>query len=262
MASDIIDEIIYFGDWQVDFSRCLISKNNQSQSIEPKVMAVLALLIRHRGKVVSQEDIYAAVWPNGIYNSSLVQRAITLLRKAFKDDPKQARYIVTYPKKGYSFIPTLVEEVNPADSNTSKDIPRLNRKGIYLTAMLSLLVAIMTWWLWPTRQPIFSFESSTVVTSTPEQELFAKPSINNRYIGVVRQVNSNMQQLWQKDLQTHNEKAISREHHNIRSFDWSIDGKQIIYLVEDEQQFSLYSQLISDTNEVSQHVSLLGQFKQ
>ncbi|KGJ91949.1 winged helix-turn-helix domain-containing protein [Thalassotalea sp. ND16A] len=262
MADNNIDQIVCFEDWQVDFGRCLIVKNQQSQSVEPKVMAVLALLIKHSGEVVSQEDIYAAVWSNGIFNSSLVQRAITLLRKAFKDDPKQAKYIVTYPKKGYSFIPTLITKVNPEYQEVSTNINLLTDKSIYLTAMLILLWVFIGWQLWPTQQPVLSFEYSTNVTSTPEQELFAKPSPDNRSIGFVRQINLNTQQLWQKDLQTHHQQAISIEHHNIHSFDYSIDGRQVAYVVENEQGLNLYSQLISAENDLSRQPLMLARFEQ
>ncbi|BDF93739.1 winged helix-turn-helix domain-containing protein [Pseudoalteromonas sp. KAN5] len=77
------------GNFDVDVSRCKISSAESEQVVEPKVMDVLQFLYSQRGKVVSQEDIFAAVWPNAVFSPSNVQRNIALLRKALKEDSKK-----------------------------------------------------------------------------------------------------------------------------------------------------------------------------
>ena len=51
-------------------------------------MDVLHTLNLNKGEVVSQEVIFAKVWPNATYNPSSVQRCIALLRKALQEDAK------------------------------------------------------------------------------------------------------------------------------------------------------------------------------
>ena len=73
------------GNFDVDVSRGKISSAEGVQIVEPKVMDVLQFLYSHRGNVVSQEEIFAAVWPNSVFSPSNVQRNIALLRKALNN---------------------------------------------------------------------------------------------------------------------------------------------------------------------------------
>lgn len=85
--------------FQFDFSRCEVVTTNGISELEPKVMAVLELLYHNQGKVISSEDIFNQVWPGRVFNASLIQRAIALIRKALNEQAATANYLVTYPKK-------------------------------------------------------------------------------------------------------------------------------------------------------------------
>ncbi|WP_100913645.1 winged helix-turn-helix domain-containing protein [Pseudoalteromonas spongiae] len=87
--------------FQFDFSRCEVVTTSGISELEPKVMAVLELLYHNQGKVISSEDIFNQVWPGRVFNASLIQRAIALIRKALNEQAATANYLVTYPKKGY-----------------------------------------------------------------------------------------------------------------------------------------------------------------
>ncbi|WP_342343074.1 winged helix-turn-helix domain-containing protein [Shewanella salipaludis] len=96
----------------------MISGNESSVSLEPKVMDVLNVLYSMQGQVVSQEVIFERVWPNAIFNPSSIQRCIALLRKALNEDSKQPRYILTHPKRGYSLeIPVSQNQTASTRSN-------------------------------------------------------------------------------------------------------------------------------------------------
>ena len=90
------------GEWRVDVTRCQITSVGKTRTLEPKVMDVLQYLARHQGKVLSQEQIYSAIWPHSIFTPGSLQRCIRLLRIAFGEDAHNAKYIVTHPKRGYS----------------------------------------------------------------------------------------------------------------------------------------------------------------
>ncbi len=87
--------------FQFDFSRCEVVTTSGISELEPKVMAVLELLYHNQGKVISSEDIFNQVWPGRVFNASLIQRAIALIRKALNEQAATANYLITYPKKGY-----------------------------------------------------------------------------------------------------------------------------------------------------------------
>ncbi|WP_372771493.1 transcriptional regulator [Pseudoalteromonas sp.] len=99
--------------FQFDFSRCEVVTTNVISELEPKVMAVLELLYHNQGKVISNEDIFSQVWPGRIFNASLIQRAITLIRKALNEQAATANYLITYPKKGYCLKEETVKVSKP-----------------------------------------------------------------------------------------------------------------------------------------------------
>ncbi len=114
-------------DREITFSRNQIvdRTTGEVQTLEPKVMDVLAVLIGQAGDVVSQQAIFDQVWQRGVFSPGLVQRAIAVLRKALGDDSKQPRYIATYSRRGYSFIFTLPEPASPSVLPSTTDTPSL-----------------------------------------------------------------------------------------------------------------------------------------
>jgi hypothetical protein len=65
---------------------------------------VLAVLARHAGRVVSKDDLTAAVWPGVFVSDSVLTRAIAGLRRALDDDAQRPRFIETIAKRGYRLI--------------------------------------------------------------------------------------------------------------------------------------------------------------
>ncbi|MEW6998762.1 winged helix-turn-helix domain-containing protein [Colwelliaceae bacterium BS250] len=243
MASISLSKNITLGGSIIDFSRSQITTNGKTLSIEPKVMKVLHLLMEHCGEVVSQESIYQQVWGNGIFNASLIQRAIALLRRALADDAKSPVFIATFPKKGYSFIKPMQQIQRPVFTQYI---------GIAMT--ICLVIIIVTAVKWTTQsniveQPTRHFNQSTAVTSSAEQELFAKATINGELIGFIKQIDNNSQQIWAKNLQSHVEFPVSDRYENILSFDWSIDGNFISYLTLDSKKHHIYVASVSRTQQ-------------
>ena len=109
-------KIYKINGYKVDFSRGTIASEDSEQNIEPKVMAVLQYFVENQNKVIAQQTLFDAVWPNQIFSQSLVQRAIAILRKSLGDDPKRQLVFKTHSKKGYSFI----AELTLAESNNNK----------------------------------------------------------------------------------------------------------------------------------------------
>ena len=76
------------GKFAIDESRCLISSQDYEQIVEPKVMDVLHTLYLNKGEVVSQEVIFAKVWPNATYNQVLYSVVSHCYEKHSKKMPK------------------------------------------------------------------------------------------------------------------------------------------------------------------------------
>jgi adenylate cyclase len=113
-----------FDGYVLDLARgCLLLEGNEI-SLRPKTFAVLNYLVANAERLVSKDELFAAVWPNlAITDDALVQ-SIGELRRALGDDG--ARLIKTVPRRGYRFesVVTVAEPVVPPVSNgTSASAP-------------------------------------------------------------------------------------------------------------------------------------------
>ncbi len=59
---------------------------------------------QHPGEVLSRDLILSAVWPHAYVTDSVLQSAVSTLRKAFGDAPRQSRFLETIPKRGYRLL--------------------------------------------------------------------------------------------------------------------------------------------------------------
>ena len=80
-------------------------------SVTPKVFDVLAYLVVHAGRVVSQDEILEALWPETYVNPEVLRRYILEIRKALDDRPEEPVFIETVPKRGYRFVAPVTDEV-------------------------------------------------------------------------------------------------------------------------------------------------------
>ncbi len=103
-------------EWHVDPETLRITKQDETEKLEPKVMAVLEYLASRQNHVVSRQELEEAVWTGTVVGYDAISNAIIKLRKAFGDDAHNAKVIETIPKVGYRLIApvTSIEEADTA----------------------------------------------------------------------------------------------------------------------------------------------------
>src|SRR5215510_10206119 len=69
-----------------------------------KAFAVLRYLVEHAGRLVTQEELLEAVWPETYIKPEVLKSRIFEIRSALGDRPKTPRFIETLPRRGYRFI--------------------------------------------------------------------------------------------------------------------------------------------------------------
>ena len=108
------------GDFEVDFEGLLIDGPAGRQSMEPKVMRLLRVLVDNAGKVMTREDLITAVWGVEYGGDERLSRGISLLRKALGDKKGHHRHILTISRVGYRFIADIdVDEQSNIVEQTS-----------------------------------------------------------------------------------------------------------------------------------------------
>ncbi len=96
--------IARFGPYAIDLDAYTLKKDNKRVQLSAKEFEVLAFLVRNRGKALTPESIYNAVWENPYGDISAIAVYIQRLRKKLEDDPSRPVYIETVHGMGYRFL--------------------------------------------------------------------------------------------------------------------------------------------------------------
>jgi DNA-binding winged helix-turn-helix (wHTH) protein len=106
--------VFNFGDVEVREREYLLVKAGKAVPVEPKAFRVLLFLLRNPGKLVTKDEIFAAVWDDCSVSDNSLTKSIATLRRLLGDDAREPHYIATVQTVGYKFVceVTAVEE-NP-----------------------------------------------------------------------------------------------------------------------------------------------------
>lgn len=94
-----------FGDYVLDIERKKLLNGGKMIGLSPKAVELLALLVEHRGEVVTREELMDRLWGDVNVEDGNISFQISCLRKVLgQNGTLESQYIRTIPKKGYSFI--------------------------------------------------------------------------------------------------------------------------------------------------------------
>ena len=95
-----------FGDLRIDPEARQVWKRGQPVELTPIEFDLLLTLARHRGRVLSRDQLIEQVWGYDYYGDErVVDVHIGHLRKKIEDDPAAPKWIVTVRGAGYRFEP-------------------------------------------------------------------------------------------------------------------------------------------------------------
>jgi DNA-binding winged helix-turn-helix (wHTH) protein/TolB-like protein/Tfp pilus assembly protein PilF len=103
-ADERVRPRLRIGEWLADPEGNELRRGGEALRIEPKAMDVLMLLADRVGRVVSREELFAAVWPGVVVGDEALTQTIIKLRKALGDNSRSPSYIETIAKRGYRLI--------------------------------------------------------------------------------------------------------------------------------------------------------------
>ncbi len=110
-----------FKMFRLDTKNHLLWRNGDRVPVAPKGFDVLAYLVEHAGRVVTQDEMLEALWSETYVNPEVLRKYILEIRKALGDRPDKPEFIETLPKRGYRFIAPVTDEsgIELADLPTS-----------------------------------------------------------------------------------------------------------------------------------------------
>ena len=103
-----------FSPFELDTVNQCLWRHGGSQEVArilltPKAFAVLSYLVEHSGRLVTQDEVLEAVWPDTFVQPEVLKYQIADIRSALGDHPKNPIFIETLPRRGYRFIAAVME---------------------------------------------------------------------------------------------------------------------------------------------------------
>ncbi|NQD94447.1 response regulator [Pseudomonas sp. CrR25] len=99
------DVVVRSGELSVDFAYRRVNLAGTEVALTPKEYAVLAMLARHLGRVVTQQQLLKDIWgPSHTDDSHYLRVVVGHLRQKLGDDPTAPQFIVTEAGVGYRLL--------------------------------------------------------------------------------------------------------------------------------------------------------------
>lgn len=98
-----------FDSFRLDTTNQCLWHGEARADLTPKAFDVLRYLLEHAGRLVPQEELLEALWPDTYVNPEVLRKYILQIRRVLGDQAEDPRFIETLPRRGYRFIAPVVE---------------------------------------------------------------------------------------------------------------------------------------------------------
>src|SRR6201996_4732652 len=110
-----------FDGFEVDLGRRRLRRGDQPVDIQRETFELLAVLIRHAPRAMSEAELTSALWPRVAVEESNLGQHIFLLRRALTGTERGEKIIVAAPEGGYRFAAEVEEVKEVMDEKASRD---------------------------------------------------------------------------------------------------------------------------------------------
>jgi len=173
-----IENVVYeFNGFRVDAVRRQLLRNGAVVPLTSKSFDTLLFLIRHSSSTVTKTELMNAVWHDSAVEENNLTQQISALRRALGERPRDHRFIVTVPGRGYSFV-AEVERRNPEDvieiEAPSSHFDASALRGYSLAFAQVFIIALLFGWSALTDRDPFRPQSLAVINfkaSTDRDEI-------------------------------------------------------------------------------------------
>jgi TolB-like protein len=121
--------IIRFGAFELDANAGELRKKGLKIRLQEQPLRILRMLLESPGRLVSREELRAALWPSNSYVDfdQGLNRAINRLREALGDSAESPSFIETLSRRGYRFTGTIAANARKIDSLAVLPLENLSR---------------------------------------------------------------------------------------------------------------------------------------
>ena len=149
-----------FGPFRLDVLKRLLLREGEVVPLTSKAFETLLALVEGRGQILEKDELLSRIWPDAVVEEKNLTINISTLRKALGESPREHRYIVTVPGRGYRFVADVQEmageEARPSEGaggagereTGKRNRPRFSRRLILAAglALMALVTVGLYWW--------------------------------------------------------------------------------------------------------------------
>jgi DNA-binding winged helix-turn-helix (wHTH) protein/tetratricopeptide (TPR) repeat protein len=121
---DSLREMKLFQLFRLDTVNYCLWRADERVPITPKAFDVLRYLVEHSQRLVTQDEILEALWPETYVNPDVVKKYVLEIRKVLGDRSDKPVFIETSPRRGYRFVAPVSEESTAAALSAGADPDR------------------------------------------------------------------------------------------------------------------------------------------
>jgi len=115
--------VVHTPAFTVDLTAKKVSRHGQDLRLTPTEWAILEILVRHRGALVTQRRLLTEVWgPNYRTQTNCLRVYLAQLRQKLEPEPARPRYLITEPGMGYRFEQTTSASPGTRERRTATDL--------------------------------------------------------------------------------------------------------------------------------------------
>jgi DNA-binding winged helix-turn-helix (wHTH) protein/tetratricopeptide (TPR) repeat protein len=113
-----------FGSFRLDRVNHCLWRDDKRVPLTPKAFDVLRYLVEHADRLVTQDELLEALWPETYVNPEGIRKYILEIRKVLGDQSGQPAFIKTFPKRGYQFVAAVSAERRAAQTAPAHELSR------------------------------------------------------------------------------------------------------------------------------------------
>jgi two-component system KDP operon response regulator KdpE len=99
------ERVITTADFEIDLGTKQIHCDGADPHLTPTEWQIVEVLARHRGKLVTQQQLLQQVWgPQYEKETHYLRIYMSQIRRKLEPDPSRPRYFITEPGMGYRFV--------------------------------------------------------------------------------------------------------------------------------------------------------------
>jgi DNA-binding winged helix-turn-helix (wHTH) protein/tetratricopeptide (TPR) repeat protein len=172
-----------FQSFRLDTLNHCVWRGGTRVPLTPKAFDLLRYLVEHSGRVVSQNEILEALWPETYVNPEVIKKYILSIRRVLGDSAEEPVFIETIPRRGYRFVAQVTDEAGTAPPPPSETDAKTNVVG--REAVIAELERHLAKALAGQRQVIF-VTGEAGIGKTTVVDLFHQRSARHENLRIVR----------------------------------------------------------------------------